>query len=72
MVHVSCEATVRVHLMRKLRAPSYDVHPVPRTTKPRIDSTIMEALFVTLMILVVLLTGFCAVVVLYKLLNADS
>jgi hypothetical protein len=32
----------------------------------------MEALFITLMILVVVLTGFCALVVLYKLLNADN
>ena len=32
----------------------------------------MEALFITLMILVVVLTGFCALLVLYKLLNADN
>ena len=46
--------------------------PVRRTRSPRIDSDIMEALFVTLMCLVVLLTGFVALVVLYKLMNTDN
>jgi len=31
----------------------------------------MEALFITLMCLVVLLTGFCALVVLYKLMKTN-
>ena len=58
--------------MGKLPAPPAGIGPVRRTTKPRIDLPIMEALFIALMILVVLLTGFCAVLVLYKLLNADN
>jgi len=39
---------------------------------PPIDLSVMEAFLIVLMALVVVLTGFVALVVLYKLLKADN